>query len=612
MLIFPLTLVVGALLLDKRRLAGLTATVVAVVTLIMVAERTGLFVTRLSAYTSYRNLVDALIIIVITAVCLGLLAEDLRASLRRTRQHKATLESANAELARQAERLRASEERFRSLIELAVDAILLGDREGRITGGNQRTYELTGYSPGELLGSPVEILFPEEELRRAPLRYDLLESGQTVTSERRLRRKDGATVPVEMSSKMMPNGTYQSSLRDISERRQSEEQRALLERELQQSRKMEAVGRLAGGVAHDFNNLLFAISGCVELARRGVGPATSIHRWLSEAGRTVERAAGLTRQLLAFSRKQIVEPRIVDLRALVDDTHRMLARVIGEDVDLRILAPESLGLVRVDPGHVEQIVLNLAVNARDAMPTGGRLTIELADSELDARRDRGHADAKPGPCVTLAVSDTGHGIREEVRQQIFEPFFTTKPAGEGTGLGLAMVYGAVRQNGGMIEVDSAPDRGTTFRIHFPRAAGTAVPMPGATPTDERALPHGTETVLLVEDEDVVRDVAAEQLACLGYRVVPCESGEEALAAAERHEEPIDIVMTDVVMPGMDGCELARRLSRSQPRVHVLFCSAYPQDVVARHGAFGVETGRFIAKPYTLGALARKLREVLDA
>jgi PAS domain S-box-containing protein len=468
-LIFPATLVVGALLLDRLSFICLTGSAVTLVVGIGLAETSGILVNAFSAFTLLRNLVEAALILIVTAVAVGLLADSLRASLARTREREASLAAANAELVEQAGRLRASEARFRSLIEQAVDAILLGDTDGKLIAGNRRAWELTGYALEELAGQQLEGLFLAEELARLPLRYDLVFRGETVTTERLLRRKDGSTVPIEMSSKRMPDRSLQTFLRDISERRRVAEEKSRLEGELLHAQKMEAVGRLAGGVAHDFNNMLMIVSSSVELALRNVDRASLAYRCLTEVSWAAERAAALTRQLLAFGRRQAIEPQVLDLGPLLDNLQPMLAGVTGAAVTLQISAPPGLGQVKVDRASVEQAVLNLAINARDAMPNGGRLSLELGNIELDEDRVRSLGGRAAGPHVVVSVRDTGCGMTEDVRQRIFEPFFTTKPAGQGTGLGLAMVYGTIKQHGGAIQVDSRPGQGTTFRIYLPRA-----------------------------------------------------------------------------------------------------------------------------------------------
>ncbi len=422
--------------------------------------------------------------------------------------------------------------------------------------------------------------------------------------ERFLTRKDGVRVPVEMSSRRMPDGPYQTILRDVSERHRAEAERAALEARLQQSQKMEAVGRLAGGVAHDFNNLLTAITGSLALALRDVGPESRAHRWLKETDKAAWRAASLTHQLLAFSRRQLIAPRVLDLRALVAGAGSMLSRMIGEDIALDTRLDDEPCLVEVDPGQLEQVLLNLAANARDAMPDGGTLTIAVSRAK-QAPASAGRP-APRGPVVLLTVSDTGHGMSDEIRARIFEPFFTTKSAGSGTGLGLAMAYGAVEQNGGFIEVVSTPGQGASFRIVLPMARGEKSEVK----TNEAEAPRGSETVLLVEDEAAVRDVTRAQLESLGYRVHACANAAEALAVADAEREPVDLLLTDVVMPGMNGRELAERLLGRRPDLRVLFTSGYGEDVIARHGV--LEPGvLLLQKPYGLSRLASRVREALQ-
>jgi PAS domain S-box-containing protein len=482
LLIFPATLVVAGLLLSRRAFAGVTAATILFVVGLGVAELRGILVTPQSAFIEARNLADVVIILGITAVAVSLLAESVRTSLARARRNEATVEAANAELVKQAQCLQASEERIRSLIDLAVDGILIGDAQGRVTGVNRRMQELTGLSAEELAGRALGELFSPEKQRRAPLRRDLVQQGETAVAERLLLRADGSTVPVEMSSKRMPDGTFHSFFRDVTERRRAQEEKERLQDELRQAQKMEAVGRLAGGIAHDFNNMLMAIGSSVTVALRDLEPGSRAHRCLLEVDRASGRAGALTRQLLAFSRKQDIAPRVLDLGALVENLRPMLAGIVGADVALHIVNSGRPSLVQVDAGQMEQAVLNLAMNARDAMPAGGRLTLGASHVDLGAERALA-LGLEPGPHVALTVADTGTGMTPDVLQRLFEPFFTTKPSGKGTGLGLAMVYGAVKQNRGAIDVESLPGRGTTFRLFFPRAAEDHRNVPGG--------PHGS-------------------------------------------------------------------------------------------------------------------------
>jgi PAS domain S-box-containing protein len=389
--------------------------------------------------------------------------------------------------------------------------------------------------------------------------------------------------------------------RDVTEHRKLEEQ-------VRQSQKMESVGRLAGGVAHDFNNLLTVITGYSELLLRQVGRESPIHGQVEEIKRAGERAATLTQQLLAFSRKQLIEPKVVRLDLLVAEMHRMLGRLIGENIALQAITGKSLGSVKVDPGQFQQILMNLAVNARDAMPDGGKIVIETANVDLDEGYCALHPYMNPGRFVMLAVSDTGKGMSEEVKARIFEPFFTTKEKGVGTGLGLSTTYGAVHQAGGSIEVYSEVGIGTTFKIYLPRVVEEAViPVIDDRPTE---LPGGSETVLIVEDEGNLRNLCVRILEQLGYRVLQARVGAEAIAEAQGYGDRIDLLLTDVVMPGMNGAELAAQLVPHHPGMKVLFTSGYTEDVISHHGVLA-EGVSFLGKPYTPSALARKVREVID-
>jgi len=399
-------------------------------------------------------------------------------------------------------------------------------------------------------------------------------------------------------------GTYY----DITDRKRAEEEKAKLEGQLQQAMKMEAVGRLAGGVAHDFNNLLTVITGYSELLLQKIGKESPMHGEVEEIKRAGERAGALTQQLLAFSRKQIIEPKVLHLDSLVAEMHKMLTRLIGEDISIQVTTGKSPGSVKVDPGQFQQVLMNLAVNARDAMPGGGKIVIETSNVDLDENYCALHPYVTPGRFVMLAISDTGQGMSEEVKTHIFEPFFTTKERGSGTGLGLATTYGAVRQAGGSIEVYSEVGIGTTIIIYLPRVEGEAAnPVSDDRPTD---LPGGTETVLVVEDEAIVRTLCVQILERMGYKVVQARNGTEAIAVAQGYGERIDLLLTDVVMPGMNGSELATQLVLHHPEMKVLFTSGYTDDAISRHGILD-EGVSFIGKPYTLSALAKKVRGVLD-
>ena len=399
------------------------------------------------------------------------------------------------------------------------------------------------------------------------------------------------------------------SFRDVTERRRAET--ALLESELQlrQSQKMDAIGRLAGGVAHDFNNLLTVILGYGEQILEQVKPHEPTRRAAEEIQNAAERAAALTRQLLAFSRKQMLEPKVLDLNATVATTARLLRRLIGEDIELELKLDPGLGAVMADEHQIQQVIMNLAINARDAMPEGGVLTLTTANADLDDLYAHGHQPLPAGAYVVISVGDTGIGMDEETRARLFEPFFTTKERGKGTGLGLATVYGIVRQTGGYIWVYSEPGRGSVFKVYLPRLEAGVTPV-AATPV-AHGLPRGTESVLLVEDETMVRDLLRGLLERHGYRVLIARSGEEALEVAAAHPGALDLLVTDVVMPGIGGPELATRLAPLHPRLRVLYVSGYADDDVLRHGVREGLTA-FLQKPFSMEALVVKVREVLDS
>lgn len=386
-------------------------------------------------------------------------------------------------------------------------------------------------------------------------------------------------------------------------------ERKRLEEQVRQSQKMEAIGQLAGGVAHDFNNLLTVISGCCELMQRSPGLDEDNRQLLSEIGRAGDRAASLTRQLLTFSRKQVLEKRILDLNVLVTDQERMLQRIIGEDILLATNLEPDLRPVMVDPAQIEQVIMNLAVNARDAMPKGGRLTIETHNVELDESYARTHADVTPGRYVMLAVSDTGHGMTPDVMARIFEPFYTTKGIGKGTGLGLATVYGISKQSGGHVAVYSEPQLGATFKVYLPCA--DPEDADAARPAGGRTMPTGDETLLLVEDEEAVRTLARRVLQTCGYTVLEAANGAEALRRCAEHPDPIHLVVTDVVMPEMNGRLLAEQILTVRPETRFLYMSGYTDDAVIRHGVLQSESA-FLQKPFTSTALATKVRDLLDA
>ncbi len=424
----------------------------------------------------------------------------------------------------------------------------------------------------------------------------------------------GAAIPVLVGVATLDADKNISVSIDLTERRQAEAGRARAEEALRQSveqlrqaQKMEAVGRLAGGVAHDFNNVLSVILSYGEFLIADLKPGDPMRADVEEIRKAAERAAGLTRQLLLFSRQQIVEPQVVDLHDVLVNMDKMLQRILGEDVELVSVPGKGAGRVQADPSHIEQVILNLVVNARDAMPTGGKLTIETADVVLDEDFAMRHLPVKAGPHVMLAVTDTGVGMDRETQARIFEPFFTTKGVGKGTGLGLSTVFGIVQQSGGTIWVYSEPGQGTTFKVYLPRVDTEVDP---ARPHVAPATLRGTETILIVEDEEQVRTTAVSILRRQGYRILVSEHPGEALLVCEQHPEAIDLLLTDVVMPQMSGPELARRVRETRPAIKVLCMSGYTDDTVVRHGI--VESGvAFIQKPLTPTALSQKVRQVLD-
>jgi PAS domain S-box-containing protein len=523
----------------------------------------------------------------------------------------ATLSHWHQEAATRSSQLQDAYDRFRAVTESANDAIVSVDASARIVFWNRRAQSVFGYTEPDAIGQPLSMLIAESdgEIRRYLASGDDQWLGRTI--ELTGRRRDGGPVPLELSLSTWKSGAasfYTAVIRDITERRQSQEVLRQREEQLRQSQKMEAVGRLAGGIAHDFNNLLTAILGYTDFLIEDVAPESRQDvEGIRKAGQS---AAALTRQLLAFSRRQILQPEILDLNLIVANTDKLLRRLIGEDIEVRMALAEDLPPVKADPGQIEQIVLNLAVNARDAMPNGGTLTIQTVRQEPAAHAIDGEASEPTGSSAVIVVSDTGCGMTEDVRSHIFEPFFTTKALGKGTGLGLATVYGIVQQSGGTIDVETEPDKGTRFRIEFPPVTDL-VPAPAATEGRPAGAQRGTETVLLVEDNDAVRALAREALTRSGYSLFEAVNGEEGLRIATEQRGAIDLVITDIVMPVMGGRELAARLTVMYPQLKILFTSGYTDDEILKGGT--MEPGRsFIQKPFTPESLLRTARAMLDA
>ncbi len=502
------------------------------------------------------------------------------------------------------EELRESEEKYRQLFMTESAAILLLDADTReFLDVNDAAVNLYGYTREEFLKLKHSDITAEPDESDASIKQAVAGKLSTI-SLRYHKKKDGTVFPVEISAGsfvLQGRRALCGIIRDITERRNLEEQ-------FRQSQKMEAIGRLAGGVAHDFNNLLTAMTGYSELILSELHHGDPLRGEVQKIKTAAERATSLTRHLLAFSRKEILEPKVLDLNVIVADTADMLQRLIGEDVELIIAPDPDLGRVKADPGHIEPIIMNLAVNARDAMPSGGKLTIETANVTLDEEYVRSHPDAKPGDYVLLTMKDTGCGMDAETQSHIFEPFFTTKEVGVGTGLGLSTAYGVVAQSGGYISVESEPGKGSAFKVYLPRLSPGVEAAPPAEPAPTKI--QGTETVLLVEDEDIVRTLAVQILRRQGYTVLEARGGGEALLICERHKEPIHLLLTDVVMPQMSGGELAGRLAEVKPEMRVLYMSGYTQNIIVHDGILDKGTP-FIQKPFTPHTLAEKVRSTLD-
>lgn len=509
--------------------------------------------------------------------------------------------------------LQQSEERYRELVENARDIIYEHDLNGRYTSTNKSGQQLTGYTQAETLELSIANTVAPEYLDKAREMLRLKLAGETVTAyELEILTKDGGRIPVEVNTRLVnkkgaPVGV-QGIARDITERKRLEEALRDSEQQLRQSQKLEAIGQLAGGVAHDFNNLLTAINGYSALALRRLGEDHPISSCLEEIKKAGDRAANLTRQLLAFGRKQLLQPLAINLNDIVSDMIKLLKRLIGEDIQLVTKPGSGLKQIKADPGQLEQVIVNLVVNARDAMPRGGTVTIETANTTLDGAYASRHVGVTPGDYVMLAVSDTGVGMDHHTQSHIFEPFFTTKEKDKGTGLGLSTVYGIIKQSGGNIWVYSELGKGTTFKIYLPLIEGE---VSAKAEGDPAPIKRGSETVLLVEDEDMVRKLASELLEENGYIVLEANGGEEAITLGKSHTEPIDLLITDVVMPKFSGKQVAEQLRAIHPETKVLFMSGYTDEAIVHHGI--VDSGiAFIQKPFSERALAQKIRDVLDA
>jgi two-component system, cell cycle sensor histidine kinase and response regulator CckA len=521
-----------------------------------------------------------------------------------------------------AEALQDSESRLQQVVSVSSIGIFDHNQVTDAIYWSPQQREIYGWGPDETvtLDGFIRAIYPEDAARiTEAVRRAHDPSGDGLFDvEHRILRRDGAVRWLTTRSRTffdIVDGTRRpvrtvGAVRDITEQKLAEQEREKLHAQLTQAQKMESIGRLAGGVAHDFNNMLSVILGYTTVMKGKLPGADPLMQYLEEIEHAAVRSRDLTSQLLAFSRKQVVAPRAVNLIRLIEGAQKTLTRMIGEDIELRVIPREGLWSIMIDPMQVDQIIMNLAINARDAMPNGGRLTIDAANVQVDDAYCRQHAGFRPGPFVLLTISDNGSGMNKETLSHAFEPFFTTKEFGKGTGLGLATVYGIVKQNDGHITVFSEVGQGTTFKIYLPRAADEKVlpelPSPAAAPAPARS---GAGTILLVEDDAMVRELTMLLLKTLGYSVLAANSPAHALSLCEQKEIPIDLLMTDVVMPGMNGKELLRWANAIRPGIRVLFMSGYTADVIAHHGVLD-EDIKFIQKPFSIDDLARKVQDAI--
>ncbi len=544
-------------------------------------------------------------VLLILATFYGVTIETLRKEYRQ----KVSLEADLSALQGMMEALQESEAKFRDLVANTNDIFWEADRNGVYTYCSPNVASILGYEPAELLGKTLFDCMPPEEVKRVGGLFG------AIVAERKpfslftytVRYKNGRLGTVERSGTPVfdKHGQfigYRGVDQDITERKRLEEQ-------LRQSQKMEAVGQLAGGIAHDFNNMLTAVIGYSDLLLMILDSQNPLRKHVEEIKKAGERAAALTYKLLAFSRRQVLQAEVLDINSVVTDMNTLLRRLISEDIELVTILTPGHRFIKADKGQIQQVIMNLAVNARDAMPAGGKLTIETTNVELDESYCRTHPGCRPGPYIALTIRDTGGGMDAETQRHIFEPFFTTKDVGKGTGLGLATVYGIIKQSGGYITVDSIPGRGTAFTLFLQQVDEPL--QPARRPAASAALLSGyTETILLVEDDPAVRELVRNVLTMGGYTVLEAPHSEEVFRICAHHEGPIHLMVTDVVMPGMSGHQLAERLKSWRPTMKVLYISGYTDDAVVRHGV--LEAGMaFLQKPFTPDIFARKVRAMLD-
>jgi len=517
---------------------------------------------------------------------------------------------------RAAQALQESESRFRAIFEQAAIGMADSSLDARFIRLNQRFCEIMGYSREELFGLTFREITHLDDLARDEQLVAQLLSGElsSVAVEKRYLRKDGAVVRANLLLSLLrsPSGDplhFVAVVEDVTGQKRAEDERRDLERQLLQAQKMESVGRLAGGVAHDFNNHLTVINGYCAMLLDEMRPDDLLREPVGEILLAGNRAATLTQRLLAFSRKQVAEPRVISLNDVVAEAGKMLFRLIGDDIEIVTHFDAGLGSVVADPSQMSQVLMNLAINARDAMPDGGRIIIETSNTDLDESYAARHAGVEPGPYVLLSITDTGVGMTQEVLQQIFDPFFTTKGVGVGTGLGLSTVYGIVKQAGGWIWVYSEPGQGSTFKVYLPRAGGAPETLRAPVPAAETL--RGTETVLVVEDQAEVRKLTLAMLESRGYRLLEAANGSEALSLCEHYPESIHLLITDVVMPGMTGRELAMRLVALRPSLRTLYTSRYTADAIVHEGVLDPGVA-YLPKPFSPAQLAAKVRDVLSS